>query len=116
METKSLKALALKVLEGNHEGNSQETSSFPRNKQTGNSSKSFPVELSSVGNQETTNKAKGYGCTCGHNLYQHIEEFIEEPADDNWEHQYRLCKVWQCENCKAVYEIIGGTKGPVLIQ
>ena len=116
METKSLKALALKVLERNHEGNSQETGSFPRNKQTGNSSKSFPVELSSVGNQETTNKAKGYGCTCGHNLYYQVEDFVEEPADDNWEHQYRFCKVWQCENCEAIYEYIGGNKGPLLIQ
>jgi hypothetical protein len=57
-------------------------------------------------------RAKGYGCVCGHNLYQQVEDFVEEPEDDNWEHQYRFCKVWQCENCKAIYEIIGGTKGP----
>ena len=61
-------------------------------------------------------RAEGYGCGCGHNLYQQVEDFVEEPEDDNWEHQYRLCKVWQCENCKATYEYIGGNKGPLLIQ
>ena len=57
--------------------------------------------------------AKGYGCICGHNLYQKIEEFVEVdlPEITKWEHQYRLDKLWQCENCKAVYEIIGGTRG-----
>ena len=61
-------------------------------------------------------RAQGYGCGCGHNLYHQVEDFVEEPEDDNWEHQYRLSKVWQCENCKAIYELIGGTRGPVLIQ
>ena len=61
-------------------------------------------------------RAEGYGCGCGHNLYQQVEDFVEEPEDDNWEHQYHLGKVWQCENCKTIYEIIGGTRGPVLIQ
>jgi hypothetical protein len=61
-------------------------------------------------------RAEGYGCGCGHNLYQQVEDFIEEPEDTNWEHQYRLSKVWQCENCKAIYEIIGGTRGPLQIQ
>jgi len=61
-------------------------------------------------------RAEGYGCGCGHNLYKQVEEFIEEPENAKWEHQYRLSKVWQCENCKTIYEIIGGTQGPVLIQ
>jgi hypothetical protein len=61
-------------------------------------------------------RAKGYGCDCGHNLYHQVEDFVEEPEDDNWEHQYRLCKVWQCENCKATYEIIGGSKGPQFLN
>jgi hypothetical protein len=60
--------------------------------------------------------AKGYGCVCGHNLYHQVEDFVEEPEDENWEHQYRLCKVWQCENCKATYEFIGGTRGPKVIH
>jgi hypothetical protein len=61
-------------------------------------------------------RAQGYGCGCGHNLYHLVEGFIEEPVDDNWEHQYRLCKVWQCENCKATYEFIGGSKGPQFLN
>ena len=61
-------------------------------------------------------RAQGYGCCCGHNLYQQFEDFVEEPEDDNWEHQYRLCKVWQCENCKATYEFIGGSKGPQFLN
>ncbi len=65
-----------------------------------------------VENNDLTTRAKGYGCSCGHNLYQQVEDFIEEPEDDNWEHQYRFCKVWQCENCKATYEFIGGSIGP----
>jgi len=61
-------------------------------------------------------RSQGYGCDCGHNLYHQVENFVEEPEDDNWEQQYRLCKVWQCENCKAIYEFIGGSKGPVPIN
>ena len=74
--------------------------------------------LNSLSSQEGNKikKARGYGCGCGHNLYHQVEGFIEEPEDTNWEHQYRLSKVWQCENCKAIYEIIGGSRGPVLIQ
>ena len=61
--------------------------------------------------------AKGFGCHCGSNLYRQIEDLVEfYSPDDKWEHHYRLDKVWQCKNCKSIYEIIGGTKGPVLIQ
>ena len=63
-------------------------------------------------NKDEPIRAQGYGCDCGHNLYHQVEDFVEEPEDDNWEHQYRLCRVWQCENCKATYEFIGGTRGP----
>jgi len=61
-------------------------------------------------------RAEGYGCGCGHNLYQQVEDFVEEPEDDNWEHKYHLGKVWQCEKCKTIYKIIGGTKGPQKIN
>jgi hypothetical protein len=99
METKSLKALARKILERNHEGKSQET-------------ESFSDALAGVGKKETIKKAQGYGCACGHNIYHQIEDFLKEPGDASWEHNYRLSKVWQCENCQAVFEIIGGIKGP----
>ena len=43
--------------------------------------------------------AKGYGCAgCGCKTYELI------------------ANGWQCENCKAFFEIIGGTKGPILIN
>jgi hypothetical protein len=81
-------------------------------------SKEGLISLNSLSSQEKIKivMAQGYGCDCGHNLYQQVEGFIEEPENANWEHQYRLSKVWQCENCKAIYEIIGGTRGPILIQ
>ena len=81
-------------------------------------SKERLISLNSLSSQEKIKivMAQGYGCDCGHNLYHQVEDFIEEPEDAIWEHKYRLSKLWQCENCKAIYEIIGGTKGPVLIQ
>ena len=81
-------------------------------------SKEGLISLNSLSSQEGNKivMAKGYGCGCGHNLYQQVEDFVEEQADTNWEHQYQLGKVWQCENCKTIYEIIGGTKGPVFIN
>jgi hypothetical protein len=45
------------------------------------------------------NWAQGYGCAaCGNKIYQQV------------------FNGWECEKCKAIYEIIGGSKGPVLIQ
>ena len=81
-------------------------------------SKEGLISLNSLSSQEKIKivMAQGYGCDCGHNLYQQVEDFIEEPEDDKWEHQYKIDKVWQCENCKAIYEIIGGSRGPMLIQ
>ena len=81
-------------------------------------SKEGLISLNSLSSQEKIKNvmAQGYGCDCGHNLYQQVEEFIEEPENAKWEHQYRLCKVWQCENCKATYEFIGGSKGPQFLN
>ena len=83
-------------------------------------SKEGLISLNSLSSQEInkTVKAKGYGCICGHNFYQQIEEFVEVdlPENTKWEHQYRRNKLWQCKNCKAVYEIIGGSRGPVFIN
>ena len=81
-------------------------------------SKEGLISLNSLSSQEKIKivMAQGYGCDCGHNLYHQVENFVEEPEDDNWEHQYHLGKVWQCENCKATYEFIGGTRGPKVIH
>jgi hypothetical protein len=83
-------------------------------------SKEGLISLNSLSSQEKIKNvmAQGYGCDCGHNLYEQIEDFVEatQPEDTKWEHKYQLGKVWQCENCKTIYEIIGGTKGPVFIN
>ena len=103
METMGIKTLALKALQGNPEGNRGETKSFPRGKQKGV--------------KETTpeTKAKGYGCgKCGNKLYQAVEAWamFELPASSAWTHEHTPVTNWQCEQCKAVYEWIGGNKGP----
>ena len=123
METISLKALAIRTLEGNQKGNSQETKSFPRDIQEGNLGKSFPVELPRVGNQETLKKkptkAKGYGCAgCSNKIYEAVQawEISELPVSSPWKHKHTHVVHWKCENCKTIYEIIGGTRGPALIQ
>jgi ribosomal protein L37AE/L43A len=59
------------------------------------------ISLNSLSSQEEniTITAQGYGCVCGHNLYH-----------------YQPGKLWQCENCKTIYEIIGGSRGPKYIN
>ena len=51
------------------------------------------ISLNSLSSQEDnkTVMAKGYGCVCGHNLYQQIEDFVKVdlPENSKWEHQYR---------------------------
>ena len=103
METMSIKTLALKALQGNPEGNREETKSFPRGKQNGN--------------QETTKETKacGNGCAaCGNKIYQAVEawETKELPESSPWQHDHKPVTHWQCEGCGAVFKIIGGSKGP----
>jgi len=103
METMSLKSLAVKILAGNQQGNQTETKSFLGEKLKGN--------------QETTQetRAKGYGCgACGNKIYQAVQtwEMSELPTGSPGTHEHRLVTHWQCEQCKAVYEIIGGSKEP----
>ena len=83
------------------------------------------LELLNTGNSprssEThkTVRAAGYGCgACGCKIYQAVVtwEFIELPETEPWEYGHRPTTHWQCENCKSIYEIIGGSRGPVLIQ
>lgn len=60
-------------------------------------------------------RARGYGCgACGNTIYQAVEawEMSELPEGSPWTHEHRAVIHWQCEECKAVYEIIGGSKGP----
>ena len=64
-------------------------------------------------------RAKGYGCAgCDNRIYQAVKgwETNELPASSPWTYEHKVVIHWQCENCKAIYEIIGGSRGPVLIQ
>jgi hypothetical protein len=122
METMSIKALAIKALEGNHEGNQQETKSFPMRKPEGKPSKSFPVELPRVGNQETPRskpvKATGYGCAgCGNKNYTQQEIWTSHRLPEGaWGWEHSLVKGWRCEGCGSEYLYIGGSTGPQAIN
>jgi len=123
METISIKALALKALEGNQQGNQKETKSFPMRKPDGKPPKSFPVELPSARNQGASKtkpvKALGYGCAgCSNRIYQAIEAWqtSELPPSSPWEQEHTPVTHWKCQGCGAVFSIIGGTRGPVFIQ
>ena len=55
--------------------------------------------FSRISTRNIQNRAHGYGCAaCGCKIYR---------PDING---------WKCENCNTVYEIIGGSRGPVFIQ
>lgn len=55
--------------------------------------------FSRISTKNIQNRAQGYGCAgCGCRIYC---------PDVNG---------WKCENCNTIYEIIGGTRGPVFIQ
>lgn len=63
-----------------------------------------------------TIRAKGYGCRCGHNSYQQVEDFVMCEAPGEWKHLHTITTLWRCEGCGSVYQIIGGSKGPTYIQ
>ena len=101
METTSLKALAVKVLTGKFEGNSQEIKSFLMGKQNGNRETS----------QET--RARGYGCAkCSENIYDAVEAWIVTETTGDWKYLHAPVKNWKCSGCGETYQFIGGSKGP----
>ena len=55
--------------------------------------------IENIEHRNENKKALGYGCAgCGCKTYQLV------------------VNGWECENCKAIYEIIGGTRGPQIIN
>ena len=61
------------------------------------------------------NKAKGYGCAgCGNRIYEVVQawEISELPASFTWNYEHTPVNHWKCEDCGAVFEIIGGSRGP----
>ena len=60
-------------------------------------------------------KAKGYGCAgCGNRIYEVVQawEISELPASFTWNYEHTSVVHWKCEGCGAVFEIIGGSRGP----
>ena len=64
-------------------------------------------------------RARGYGCgACGNTIYQTVEawEMSELPALSAWQYEHQIIVNWQCEGCGTVFEIIGGTAGPQILN
>ena len=64
-------------------------------------------------------KAIGYGCSgCGNRIYEAVQawEISELPESSSWTHEHSSVVHWRCEGCDAVFEIIGGSKGPQFLN
>jgi hypothetical protein len=64
-------------------------------------------------------RANGLGCVgCGNKIYKAVKgwEISELPVVSTFTHEHTSVTHWQCENCKVIYEIIGGTRGPQYIN
>ncbi|MCJ7600011.1 MAG: hypothetical protein MUO63_00760 [Desulfobulbaceae bacterium] len=115
METRSLKALSMRFLQGNHQGNQKETESFPKEtsrKHFGNFKETTPAPA------QVAKRAEGYGCgACGGKVYRQVTvwETRPLPPGSEWKYEHRPEVGWQCENCETVYPIIGGSRGPDIL-
>ena len=64
-------------------------------------------------------KARGYGCAgCGNKIYEAVQawEISELPESAEFKHEHTLVINWQCEGCGAVFEMIGGSREPQIIN
>jgi len=114
METRSLKALSIQLLERNQRGNSKETKSFLRGENGGQK-----LPKASMKQNSASLQAQGYGCgQCGNKVYRQVTMWKTTPLPhgNEWEWEHRPTTGWQCEKCGAVYSIIVGSRGPILIQ
>ena len=64
-------------------------------------------------------RAMGFGCaSCGNKIYEAVEVWetreILEPSE--FKHEHIPVTHWQCEGCGAVFEIVGGSKGPQFLN
>jgi hypothetical protein len=65
--------------------------------------------------KKLSNRATGYGCVgCGNKIYQVIQGWKtkELTASSPWMYEHVPVIHWKCEDCGAVFEIIGGSRGP----
>lgn len=66
-----------------------------------------------------TARASTFGCgACGNMVYRQVTvwECTPLPPGGDWQYEHRPAVGWQCETCGAVFPIIGGSRGPVLLQ
>jgi hypothetical protein len=75
--------------------------------------------LSILKTKKKPTRAKGFGCAgCGNKIYEAVEVWetreILEPSE--FKHEHIQVTHWQCEGCGAVFEIIGGSKGPQFLN
>ena len=71
------------------------------------------------GKGKTEKKAQGYGCgKCGCKKYSAAEIWVSYmlPESAEWEQEHSLVMGWKCDQCGAVFQVIGGSKGPKLIN
>jgi hypothetical protein len=64
-------------------------------------------------------RAKGYGCAgCQNRIYEAVQawEISILPASFTWNYEHTSVVHWKCEGCGTIFQYIGGTRGPVLIQ
>jgi len=69
--------------------------------------------------EKKSSRARGYGCdNCGSQTYMAVRawETYKLPTTSEWKHEHRAALHWQCEGCGAIFSIIGGSRGPIIIQ
>jgi uncharacterized protein with PIN domain len=77
------------------------------------------AEIITLLSEKKPNRAQGYGCAaCGNKIYRAIQswETSNLPEPSSWTHNHRAVTYWHCESCGAVYELIGGSRGPKIIN
>ena len=77
------------------------------------------VKILSSRQQPCKTKARGYGCNaCGCKTYMQVVAWktTELPEYDPWRYEHRPVVAWRCEGCKTIYEIIGGSRKPIIIH
>jgi hypothetical protein len=91
---------------------------YPHNPQKEPQGDSFG-DIEDIEHRNENVKAIGYGCAgCGNRIYQAVKgwEISEPSASFPWTYKHKSVTHWKCEGCAAVFSIIGGTRGPLLIQ
>ncbi len=104
---------------GTHRQNRQNGQNHPKRSNSVNSVNIVNRNENEKQPQDKPIKALGYGCSkCGNRIYEAVEAWVinEMPESYPWTHEHKPVIHWQCEGCGAVFEIIGGSRGPQAIN